>query len=255
MKQLFSIFVLLLSVFGAAADTKSVDAANADYDHELYKQALTAYLAQEKTGEVSSDLYYNIGNTYYRLKDNTHAILYYERALLANPGNSDARFNLDFVRQRAGIDQDAGSNILLVWLDAAVNRLSSNTWAVIALVSFWLLLVAVGLYLWAGSNAWRKVGFFGGIVLLALFIASLSSSLHNRNLAADRTAAIIVGSNPTLSVSPREPKDKSEVAFEVPAGSKVKIVDSVNNGKVVWLRVATLNDREAWIKKSDIEII
>lgn len=233
----------------------ALDKAAQDYNQELYNQALNAYLAQAKTGEVSSDLYYNIGNTYYRLKDNAHAILYYERALLLDPSNDDARYNVDFVRSRAGIDEDQGANIFSIWIEGAVSRLSSNTWAVIALISFLLMLVAMAAYIFLDAMVWRKVGFFGAIVALVVTILSLICAWHMHDRAVNHHQAIVMASPAALSTSPRTPKDKTEVAFELAAGFKVTITDKVTTTGNVWYHVETENRRQAWINAKDLEII
>lgn len=235
--------------------TPAMDKAAQDYNQELYNQALNAYLSQAKTGEVSADLYYNIGNTYYRLKDNAHAILYYERALMLDPGHSDARYNVDFVRTRGGIDEDQGANIFGIWLDAAVSRLSSNSWAVVALVSFLLMLAAVAAYVFLDAVAWRKVGFFGAIVALLVTMVSMVCAWNMRARAQGHNQAIVITGPTALSTSPRTPKDKTEVAFELTPGFKVTIIDRVTTAGAVWCHVETANRRQAWINARDIEVI
>ncbi len=235
--------------------TPAMDKAAQDYNQELYNQALNAYLSQAKTGEVSADLYYNIGNTYYRLKDNAHAILYYERALMLDPGHSDARYNVDFVRTRGGIDEDQGANIFGIWLDAAVSRLSSNSWAVVALVSFLLMLAAVAAYVFLDAVAWRKVGFFGAIIALLITIVALVCAWRMHDRAINHRQAIVMASPAALSTSPRAPKDKTEVAFELAAGFKVTITDKVTTAGTVWYHVETASRRQAWINAHDLELI
>lgn len=236
-----------------AADT--MQKAAQDYKQEFYNKALNAYLAQEKTGEVSADLYYNIGNTYYRLMDNARAILYYERALLLDPGHSDARYNVDFVRSRAGIDEDLGSNIFGVWLQSAVGRLSSNAWAVIALVAFITMLAAVAAYIWLDAVAWRKMGFFGAIVALVVAVGALLCAVNMHDRAVDHRGAIVVATSAQLSTSPRAPKDKTEVPFALPAGFKVSIIDKVTTAATVWYQIETPSHRQAWINARDLAVI
>lgn len=232
-----------------------LDQAAEAYNKELYNQALNTYLAQEKTGSLSADLYYNIGNTYYRLKDNAHAILYYERALLLDPGHGDARYNLDFVRTRANIDEDRGANIFSIWLQQAVSRLSSNAWAVIALVAFVMMLAAVAAYIFMDAVAWRKVGFFGGILAAVVTVVALVCAVQMRNRAAQHREAIVMSNPARLSTSPRTPKDKSEVAFELAAGFKVTITDRVTTAGTVWCHIETANRRQAWIPAKELEVI
>lgn len=238
-----------------ATTATSMDKAAEAYNKELYNQALNAYLQQEKTGEVSADLYYNIANTYYRLKDNPHAILYYERALLLDPGNTDARFNLDFVRSRSQINEESGANILSIWIENLVSSLSSNAWAVIALLAFLLTLAAVLAYVFLDAVLWRKVGFFGSIIALVVSVLSIWAAMHMHTRAVSHNEAIVMASPAVLSTSPRIPKDKTEVAFELAQGFKVTIIDRVETVGKVWYHVETASHQQAWINANDIEVI
>ena len=62
-----------------------------------YQQAAACYTELLKAGE-SAELYYNLGNCEYRLGNITQSIIAYERALRLNPGDSDVRYNLQFLR-------------------------------------------------------------------------------------------------------------------------------------------------------------
>lgn len=246
--------IVTLHAVTIMADTR-LDKAAADYNQELYNQALAAYLAQEKTGEVSADLFYNIGNTYYRLKDNAHAILYYERALLLDPSHSDARYNVDFVRTRAGIDEDRGANIFSLWIEGAVGRLSSNTWAIVSLVAFLVMLLALSAYIFMDIVSWRKLGFFGAILSLLIAVLSMICAWQMHTRSVSHRQAIVMASPASLSTSPRQPKDKTEVAFELAAGFMVTVTDSVTTAGVKWCHVETASGRRAWIKADDVAII
>ena len=184
-----------------------------------------------------------------------HAILYYERALLLDPSNDDARFNLQYVRDKAQIHEDSGTSWLATWLHRRVSALSSNTWAVIASVTFLLMLACVVAYLFSTLVWVRKLGFFAAGTLLITLAVTLASAFYVHSLAVSHNEAIILAPTASLSTSPREPKDKSEVAFEVNAGYKVKIHDQVKVGNTLWLDVETTDGNRAWIRSTDIEKI
>ena len=129
MKQIIISILLAVMALPLMAANANIDKANQAYKQELYNEALQLYLQEAKETGVSSALYCNIGDTYYRLKDNVHAVLYYERALVLDPSNSDARFNLDFVRGKMQLPDDAGDSWFSNWVDQTVSRLSSNAWA------------------------------------------------------------------------------------------------------------------------------
>ena len=256
MKQVIITILLVVLALPVVADNANIDRANQAYKQELYNEALNLYLQEaEKTG-VSSALYCNIGDTYYRLKDNVHAVLYYERALLLDPSNSDARFNLEYVRGKMQLPDDAGDSWFSNWVDQTVSRLSSNTWAIIAIITFLLFLAGVAVYMFMDNVLMRKIGFFGGAVLIVATILANLAAFHVYHKATGGNGAIIMPESVTLSTAPREPRDKEEEAFELQQGTRVQIVDSISDkdhGK--WLQVSTAGGHKAWLKAQDIEVI
>lgn len=256
MKQFIITLLLAIMALPLMAGNANIDKANQAYKQELYNEALKLYLQEAKQTGVSSDLYCNIGDTYYRLKDNVHAVLYYERALLLDPSNGDARFNLEFVRGKMQLPDDAGDSWFSNWVDQTVSRLSSNTWAVIAIITFLLFLAGVAAYLFLDSVLMRKIGFFGGAVVLVMSILANLAAFHVYHKATSGNGAIVMPQSVTLSTAPREPRDKEEEAFQLQQGTRVEIVDSIAekaHGK--WLQVATAGGRKAWISAQDVEVI
>jgi len=256
MKQIIITLLLAALAFPLMAGNANIERANQAYKQELYNEALKLYLQEaEKTG-VSSALYCNIGDTYYRLKDNVHAVLYYERALLLDPSNGDARFNLEFVRGKMQLPDDAGDSWFSNWVDQTVSRLSSNAWAIIAIVTFLLFLAGVAAYLFLDNVLMRKIGFFGGGVLIVLSILANLAAFHVHDKATSGNGAIVMPQSVVLSTAPREPRDKQEEAFQLQQGTRVEIVDSIadkTSGK--WLQVSTAGGHKAWIKAQDVEVI
>lgn len=256
MKQIIIFILIAVAALPLMAGNANIDRANQAYKQELYNEALKLYLQEAKETGVSSALYCNIGDTYYRLKDNVHAVLYYERALVLDPSNSDARFNLDFVRGKMQLPDDAGESWFSNWVDQTVSRLSSNTWAIIAIITFLLFLAGVAAYLFMDNVMLRKIGFFGGAVLIVANILANLAAYHVYHKATSGNRAIIMPENVVLSTAPREPRDKEEEAFSLQQGTRVEIIDSIagkDNGK--WLQVSTDGGHKAWLKTSDIEVI
>ena len=256
MKQMMITLLLIVLALPAVAANANIEKANQAYKQELYNEALKLYLQEAKETGVSSALYCNIGDTYYRLKDNVHAVLYYERALLLDPSNKDARFNLDFVRGKMQLPDDAGDSWFSNWVDQTVSRLTSNAWAIIAIVTFLLFLAGVAAYMFLDSVLMRKIGFFGGAVMVVASILANLAAFHVYHKATGGNGAIIMPENVTLSTAPRAPRDKEEEAFELQQGIRVEIVDSITDkatGK--WLQVSTAGGHKAWLKAQDVEVI
>ena len=256
MKQVIITIILAVLALPLLAGNVNIDRANQVYKQELYNEALKLYLQEAQQTGVSSALYCNIGDTYYRLKDNVHAVLYYERALVLDPSNSDARFNLDFVRGKMQLPDDAGDSWFSNWVDQTVSRLSSNAWAVIAIITFLLSLAGVAAYLFLDNVLMRKIGFFGGALLLVATILANLAAFHVYHKATSGNAAIIMPESVVLSTAPREARDKDEEAFSLQQGTRVEIFDSItgkDSGK--WLQVSTAGGHKAWLKANDIEVI
>ena len=256
MKQMMITLLLIVLALPAVAANANIEKANQAYKQELYNEALKLYLQEAKETGVSSALYCNIGDTYYRLKDNVHAVLYYERALLLDPSNKDARFNLDFVRGKMQLPDDAGDSWFSNWVDQTVSRLTSNAWAIIAIVTFLLFLAGVAAYMFLDSVLMRKIGFFGGAVMVVASILANLAAFHVYHQATGGNGAIIMPENVTLSTAPRAPRDKEEEAFDLQQGIRVEIVDSITDkatGK--WLQVSTAGGHKAWLKAQDVEVI
>ena len=165
--------VLLLALMAwLPSDAGAITKANADsaYARQQYQQAIKDYEELLHDG-VSAELYYNLGNAYYRTDNITRAVLNYERALLLSPGDGDIRFNLQMARSKT-IDKITPESemFFVTWYHALVNIMSVDGWARTALVSFALAIVLALAYLFSARIWVRKVGFFGGLAFIAVFI-------------------------------------------------------------------------------------
>ena len=244
----------------AAADGKDLaDQANAAYQRDDFNSALSLYEQAAKEDGTSSLLYYNMGNTHYRLVNMGKAVLCDERALLLDPSNDDARTNLEFVNDKLQLKIDRGSSFVSDTIGGFVRSIASDTWAHLGIASFILLLAAVLVYIFAEAVILRKIGFFGGGVLLLVSVVSNICAFYTHSIAVNKNYAIVTIPSATLSTSPRVPKDKSEEAFMLSEGTKVEIVDSVQgavDGEVImWLDVKADDQHRAWIRSTDVEHI
>ncbi len=245
--------LMLIAVTALASGIDYIEQGNKAYEQKQHKKAVEMYERALRDGE-SSPLRYNLGNAYYRLNDRAHAILNYERALKLDPGNSDARYNLNFVNEKSKINETSGSNYFTNLLSGWVGHLSSNTWAIIAITLFILMLAGIACYRIARSVALQKTGFFGAIVLGILALLALASSLYVYHHTTKTTYAIVMTDKAPANKSPRE-GEKEE--FNLPSGTKVEVVDSLDNKNQqgVWYMIVTSSDKTGWMKKANLEKI
>ena len=238
----------------AASGVDLMEQANKAYEAKQYKKAAQLY-EQAATFGTSGQLYYNLGNAYYRSNDKAHAILNYEKALKLDPTLSDARFNLDFVREKAQLTGDNGENFFSQLIDGWVSHASSNAWAVIALISFILALAGIATYRIATGIALQKTGFFGTIAMAVITLLAIACSLHLHNRSTAHDSAIVMTDKSPVSKTPRD--TGGDAAFKLREGVKVEITDSVAGKQysAKWYKIETDDQRSGWIKSDNIKII
>ena len=255
-KKIISIIAIALVAANALhAEESLVAQAAKAYEADKFDVALDLYNQAAATQGTSDALFYNIGNCHYRLGNLGKAIVNYERALRLNPANEEARTNVKFVKEKAGVVDSNEGSYILGWFSEQIESMPTDTWALIAGLSFFLAIVGAMVYVGLNSVMLRKIGFFGGLILLVISIFSLLAAIHTRNLFNHYNYAVVVTPSVTLSTSPRTPKDKSEEAFLLSEGYKVEVLDSVRSESQHWYEVRTDSEHRAWIEAKNIEKI
>lgn len=254
------IFSILCGLSAMAVKAESlIEQADSAYMNDDFAKAADLYLEAESQEGSSSDLYYNIGNCYYRQNKLGKAILYYERALRLDPSNKDARANLAFVNTK--ITDEPGDRGMFIsnTVNGFAQKVPANEWAAIAIASFILLLGAIAVYIFSSSIPLRKTGFFGGFVLLAICVLTNIFASISTRYSTSHNEAVVIEPSTLLSTSPRIPKDRSEEAMLLHEGTKVQIIDSVttraDSTSMCWYDVRVDNDHRAWIQGSAIAVI
>lgn len=258
-KLIFTTIILLSGVLTLRAGSPLVAQADSAYNADNFRQAADMYLNVIQTEGPSAKLYYNLGNSYYRLGEMGNAILSYERALRLDPSDKDARNNLAFVNSRITDRPGERGTFLGNALDAISAYAHSNAWAWIAFACFVLTLAGVLAYIFSQTVAVRKVGFFGGILTLIGCGICLFFSFRSAAIALVDDVAIITVPSTILSTTPRVPQDRSQEAMLLHEGTKVTILDSVRSTtdsiNSLWYDVEVDNAHRAWINAAAVQKI
>jgi tetratricopeptide (TPR) repeat protein len=242
------ILLLMLALPSAASAVTKAD-ADSSYVNENYQQAISQYEALLQQGS-SAELYYNLGNAYYRTDDITHAILNYERALLLSPGDADIRFNLQLARSKT-VDKIVPQSefFLTTWYRSVVNMMSVDGWAYVSLISLAVAIILALVYLFASAIWLRKVGFFGGIFLLLVFLVANIFAWNQKQQIVHRDGAIIIESAVTVKSTPAQ---NGTDLFILHEGTKVSIIDDSMDD---WREVRVPDGKQGWVEVSQIEAI
>lgn len=213
---------------------------------ELYEKVINESISNNL---VSPQLYYNLGNAYFRDNQLGKAILNYERALLLDPGDNDIRHNLRFANNRK-VDRitPAGDIFVSNWFKAIRNLYSSNVWAVIAIISFVLSVIFFATYLFVSVLWVRKTAFYSFIVIFLLMIVFNIFSFSQKWEQIRGDNAIVMVGAASVNASP---DINSNELFELHEGTKVRVKSSDGN----WYEIEIDNGSVGWTNKDNIEII
>lgn len=241
------LLLLLMATVPVAAQTKQE--ADSAYAQERYQQAAKVYEQLLKRG-VSADLYYNLGNAYYRMDNIPQAVLNYERALLLSPGDEDIRLNLQLARSKT-VDKIVPESemFFVTWYRSLVSQQSVDAWARTGLLSLVVAIVLALAYLFASALWLRKVGFFGGTLFLLLFALSNLFAWQQKRALAERTGAVVMQSAVTVRSTP---SDNGTDLFVLHEGTRVTITDGSMSG---WKKIRVADGKEGWLETKQIAII
>jgi tetratricopeptide (TPR) repeat protein len=238
-----------LTLACATARADRVDEAwrrgNDAYLRGDYAAAVAAYQELDRQGLVSSDLYFNLGDAYYRQGSLGPAIWAFERAAAADPDDEDARYNLAQARKvadRRAHDKIEGADRDPVWM-RVVTALgpATETWLFVAVyLGFFAALLARRR---AGDHARALLGAAAAILGLG---ALLSGSVVAGRALLERVPFGIVLPD---AMPVKEGADTNyRTSFELHAGLRVRLLERDQD----WLRIRLPNGLEGWVRDRDI---
>ena len=245
------VWLLLAMICFSGTSAKAVTKNNADTEYQKgnYQQAIRDYEEILKNGE-SAEIYFNLGNAYYRTDNITKAVLNYERARLLSPGDDDINFNLQFARSKT-IDKITPESemFFITWYKSLVNFTSVDNWAKTGILCIVMALLLVLLYLFGPQLMLRKIGFFGGLAFFVIFLLSNLFAFQQKQALDNRTGAIII--SPSVNIK-KTPAKNSADQFVLHEGTRVDIIDK---GMTDWRCIRVGDGREGWIETKAIEEI
>ncbi len=214
-----------------------------------WQNALNFYQMIEGENLQSADLYYNIGNTYFKLDDKAHAILYYERALKLDPSHDDAAHNLEIARQLTLDKIDSVPDFILVsWFRHLRQSFSADSWAWITLGLLLVVGILLTLFRNSASLALRRVSFIVACVVFLLAVFTFIFSLQQKRAVTRQDSAIVTA--PVCSVK-SSPADGGNTVFVLHEGTKVRLLDNVGD----WAKISIADGRQGWAPAGTFEVI
>ncbi len=240
--------VLFVSVLQGQNSPKELfDQANELYRTNSYKKAIELYKAIVGQGMISSELYFNMGNSYYKLNEIAESIYNYEKALQLNSQNKDAKVNLVFAK-RMTIDaiEELPKTVLQNFETDYVQELSYNQWAWISVVaSLGLLLFFIGYY-FSYVPSQKRIYFAALVACLLLLLSSVIISFKEHQYETNKLEAIVFQEVVAVKNAPSE---NSDDVFELHEGTKVSVLDNV----AAWKKIKLADGKVGWIPKEALK--
>ena len=245
------ILLLLATALNAAAQTPQqlMQRGNDAYAKGDFVAAAQAYNAVLDAGYESADLYYNLGNVYYRQEEYGLSILNYERALRLKPNFRDAKQNLDLADSKTEDQIAALPEIFLAqWAHSVVTWFSPTGWRICILILLAILGTAVVLFLLSRDYAWRKGALIGGIVTLVFLILCIACTISASVRYNRHNQAIVTAPMAVVKSSPEENSIDKLVLHE---GTKVNIEETLGE----WHKIQIADGNNGWLQTDEVTII
>ena len=246
MKLIIPIVVLFSVVIFPKDVQQMMKDANELYRNGKFESAIETYKQIEKEG---TSLYYNLGNSYYRVGKIGYAILNYEKALKLSPTDEEVKHNLAFANLST-VDkiQPLPEFFLFVWWDSLLASFTVNGWTYIVYFFFILLLILISLYFFVRTIFQQKLVLFSGLGILVVLGLSISLLIVKINREQTLISGVVVEQSVTAKTSP---DSQSGDAFIIHEGLKVNLEDKLDQ----WVKIKLADGKVGWVENNSVEKI
>ncbi|MDG2138862.1 MAG: tetratricopeptide repeat protein [Flavobacteriales bacterium] len=243
MKKAIIIFNLILCYNLHANDSLFISANN-DYANQDYINATAKYDSLIANNFESAELYYNLGNCFYKTNEIHQAIYYYEKSLKIDPNFEDAQENIKLCKLQLIDKIDQMPELFYKKYFKKIKKLISlNSWKILSLISIWTFFLFFILKIFFK----KKTNFISpAILVLSLIFLLITISVKNDELN-NRSAIIYASTIDVMSA----PSGKSTKLFTLHLGTKININDQIED----WVNISIDNGKKGWILTQNLKEI
>ena len=241
-KYIISILLLLSSIY-LFGDESLFHKANKEYEIGNYETAIDTYKELIKMDNTSSELYYNLGNSYYKMENWAESIWCYEKSLKIKYDNKTIE-NLNIAKSKIkNRIKPLPKTFYKKWCDKVINLLHIKKWQIITILSVWLT-VSLNIITNLKRIKSKKYLF---IVLYFICIILIIISQQSYNNFIKKEAIIFSSSLPVNSEPTKNINNKK--LFNLSLGTKVEVIKT----KKDWIYIKLNDGRKGWIKENDVK--
>lgn len=249
MKHFVYILIFLIGALGFSQNETVFEAANALYNKGEFEDAITKYESIIGSGEHSAALYFNLANAHYKLNHVAPSIYYYEKALKLAPHDKEIINNIAFARNMTIDAIDTTPEIGFSKFSKNVtNWLTFDNWAKLSVVLMVLFVVFYLIYYFNYGATKKRLAFISAMTFLIVACCSVALAFNNYKLVENDRPAIVFAKQ---SQAKSEPNLRSSESFKIHEGTKVQVLDTVNN----WKKIKLADGKTGWIPQDDIKLL
>ena len=213
--------------------------ANQEYAGGDFNAAVDDYEELVRSGQDTPNLFYNLGNAYFRKKDFGHAILNYERAIALEPHHPEAQANLRIAR-----DEARALELVPTRLERALGFATRNQWVVTTATTFWLSAFSIVATVFMRNR--RRSLIVLSILSMSIFGISVFATWELGPRKSSAALAIIVAQSADARLATA---DTANRVLTLPAGSEINILSERGD----WIYAALPNGLRGWLPAKSAE--
>jgi tetratricopeptide (TPR) repeat protein len=240
--------IILIPMGSAAVDFESIlEDGNKLYLEGEYELAAERYQSIIDSGYASAELYYNLGNAYYKSHNITLALVNYERASILKPGDNDIQHNLEVAREFVVDRIEVLPEFFLTRAyKGFVKTLDADVWSILSISAFIVALVLLMVYFLSRRMGLRRVSFWSGLIFILISLSSLIFAYHQNKYTTQHHQALILTPSVAIKSSPDE--NSGTDLFLLHEGTRVTVEDELGE----WREVILSDGNRGWLKASDL---
>jgi len=249
MKHIIYIVTFLLTTLSVAQNNTLFEEGNALYNEGKFTEAIAKYESILDANKHSASLYFNLGNAHYKLNNIAPSIYYFEKALMLSPNDKEIQNNIAFARNMTvdAIDVVPEVGISKLFKNLT-NTFSFNGWAYASVMAMVLFVLLSLWYYFSYSSSKKRMAFIGSSSFLFLAIVTLFFAFKKYDLDKNYKPAIVFSQEALVK---SEPNLRSQESFRLHEGTKVLILDTVNN----WKKIKLSDGKQGWISNDAIKAL
>lgn len=248
-RKIVSLVFLMLALTAWGQNELLFNKATDAYNNGDFKTSIDNYLTIIENGEHSANLYFNLGNAYYKLNETASSIYYYEKALLLSPNDSEIKNNLGYAQNMTldAIEPIPETSFSKVYNDIIL-FMNFDQWAYTGIVCILLFVLLYLSFYFLKYALHKRIAFISSLVILVAGLASLLFAfLQYDDFNADQPAIVFDREVAVTS----EPNERSQAIFKLHEGTKVNVLEDLKEYK----KIQIADGQTGWLTSQSIKLL